>query len=203
MVEPLSAKHVSRLLARHTCRLLGTAALLVCGPFAAEALTPAEELRQAFAEVNRILVDPRLDGKLDERLVAIRQVVRRLFDFDEAAQAALGEQWRLRSVRERHEFVQLFTAFLERAYLSRVAAGISFDGEDTVTYVDELVEGDRALVQTTMRSRLRGPLEFDYRMAGRGERWVITDVIANGVSLIANYQAQFSRVILTSSYADL
>ncbi len=203
MVGLLGTEHRHRLVTRCGCALLLSLSLLLVGPRVAGAVSPTDELRLAFAEVNRILVDPELEGPLEERLAAIRQIVRRLFDFSEAAQLALGEQWHLRTVRERHEFVQLFTALLERAYLSRVAAAISFDGQDTVAYVGEAIAGERAVVSTTMQSRRRGTMEFDYRMASRGPRWVITDVVADGVSLIANYKAQFTRVIQTASYGEL
>jgi cell division septation protein DedD len=46
-------------------------------------------------------------------------------------------------------------------------------------------------------------MPVDYSMI-RGEgRWLVRDVIIEGVSLIANYRAQFARVIRTSSYTAL
>jgi cell division septation protein DedD len=46
-------------------------------------------------------------------------------------------------------------------------------------------------------------LPFDYRMNERGSRWVVCDVAIDGVSLVANYRAQFARVIEASSYPEL
>ena len=40
-------------------------------------------------------------------------------------------------------------------------------------------------------------------MHKRGDRWLVYDVIIEGVSLVANYRAQFNKIITTSSYAEL
>ena len=40
-------------------------------------------------------------------------------------------------------------------------------------------------------------------MLRRGDRWVVYDVSVEGVSLVANYRAQFNKVIQTSSYQVL
>src|SRR3989475_11353038 len=47
----------------------------------------------------------------------------------------------------------------------------------------------------------RSPVES--RLLHRGERWLIYDVLIENVSLIANYRAQFDRIVRTSSYEDL
>jgi phospholipid transport system substrate-binding protein len=41
------------------------------------------------------------------------------------------------------------------------------------------------------------------RMVKKTDRWLIYDVAIENVSLIANYRAQFDRIIRTSSFADL
>ena len=40
-------------------------------------------------------------------------------------------------------------------------------------------------------------------MVARGDRWAVRDVVIDGMSLAANYRAQFTRVIQSSSYPDL
>ena len=44
---------------------------------------------------------------------------------------------------------------------------------------------------------------IDYRMRRAGERWLVYDVVIEGVSLVANYRSQFNRIIQTSSYQEL
>ena len=42
-----------------------------------------------------------------------------------------------------------------------------------------------------------------YRMIRRGDRWLVYDVLVEGVSLIENYRTQFTTIIETSSYGEL
>jgi len=40
-------------------------------------------------------------------------------------------------------------------------------------------------------------------MVLRGERWLIYDLLIENVSLVANYRAQFDRIVRSSSYEEL
>jgi len=40
-------------------------------------------------------------------------------------------------------------------------------------------------------------------MIRRGDRWLIYDIAVENISLIANYRAQFDRIIRSASYQDL
>ena len=40
-------------------------------------------------------------------------------------------------------------------------------------------------------------------MHKKGDRWLVYDVIIEGVSLVANYRTQFNKIIQTSSYGEL
>ena len=45
---------------------------------------------------------------------------------------------------------------------------------------------------------------MDYRMHRvGGDRWLSYDVVIEGVSLVANYRAQFNKIIQTSGYPSL
>jgi phospholipid transport system substrate-binding protein len=40
-------------------------------------------------------------------------------------------------------------------------------------------------------------------MLRKGDRWLVYDVVIEGVSLISNYRTQFNKIIQTSSYPEL
>jgi phospholipid transport system substrate-binding protein len=40
-------------------------------------------------------------------------------------------------------------------------------------------------------------------MLKSGGRWLVYDVVIEGVSLVGNYRNQFNRIIQTSSFGDL
>ena len=167
------------------------------------AATPSAELRGFFADATLILTDPETDGKYAERLTAIRAITRQIFDFREATRLALGPVWRERTPAERDTFVQLYADLLERAFIAWIAARAQIAGGPRVTFLGETVDEGHATVRTTVLGRTGQELSLDYRMIERGDRWAVRDVVIDGVSLAANYRAQFTRVIQSSSYPEL
>ncbi|MBI4590427.1 MAG: ABC transporter substrate-binding protein [Candidatus Rokubacteria bacterium] len=153
--------------------------------------------------MNKILAEPETEGHPTERLIAVRKLVNDIFDFRDAAELALGREWQARTPAEQEEFVQLFAGLLERAFIRGVASKASVNAGVRVRFLDESVDRDVATVQTAVVSRGGGEILLDYHMIKRGERWMIRDVVLEGVSLVANYRAQFHRVIEGSSYPDL
>jgi phospholipid transport system substrate-binding protein len=46
-------------------------------------------------------------------------------------------------------------------------------------------------------------MPLDYRMHSAGGRWQVYDLSMDGISLLANYRAQFNKIIRTSSFEEL
>ena len=175
--------------------------LLVASPV--HAASPTETLQEFFASANTILqsADP-LRG-LDEARRAVRFLVDQVFDYEGAAQLVLGPVWQARTPAERTEFVPLFADFLERGFVAGIGSKASVSDGVSVHYVGESVTGQSAVVSTTLLTRSGGDLPVDYSMVLGNGRWLVRDVVIEGVSLIANYRAQFMRIIRSSSYAAL
>src|SRR5207249_7068257 len=123
---------------------------VVCGDAWAE--SPTETLQGVFAAVNRVLGDSQLQQKPQELMGAIHNVMNTAFDFREAARLAMGREWEARTPTEQDEFVQLFAALLERAYMSQMSSGAGVPGVLAIRYLGESVEGNRATVATVMGS---------------------------------------------------
>ncbi|MBI3637844.1 MAG: ABC transporter substrate-binding protein [Candidatus Rokubacteria bacterium] len=181
---------------------LGLAAvLLVAAPHAAGAGAPTDQLRTQIDRVVKTLEDPELkkESRTKERRGAVRRIADEIFDFAETARRSLGLHWAQRSPAERTEFVQLFADLLERSYLSKVEL---FNGEK-ITYVGESIDVEQAMVRTKIMTKQGSEFPIDYRMHRKDNRWLVYDVLIEGVSLIANYRAQFNKIIQTSSYQEL
>jgi phospholipid transport system substrate-binding protein len=174
---------------------------LVVGPNPAWAGAPTDQLRAQIERTVKILEDPELkkDGKQRERRGAVRQVANDIFDFSETAKRSLARHWAPRTPAERDEFVALFTDLLERSYISK----IELYGGEKIRFVGEAVEPDGAVVRTRLVTKQGTEIPIDYRMLARGDKWLVYDVLIEGVSLIANYRTQFNKIITTSSYQEL
>jgi ABC-type transporter MlaC component len=164
---------------------------------------PTDALRDFFGAVNVVLTDPATEQQPFERLRLIRRHVNDAFDFREAAKLALGREWIARTPTEQNEFVAMFADLLERSYVWRVAGKASLGGGVKVRYRDERVTGDIATVDTELMGRDGNEIQLAYRLVHRGGRWVVSDVVMDGVSTMQNYHAQFQRVVRESSYAVL
>jgi phospholipid transport system substrate-binding protein len=161
----------------------------------AAAGTPTDQLRERIDRIVSILDDGGLKADPPARKAALRGVAGEIFDFTEITKRALGRHWLSASTAERDELVQLLTALLERSYMVRIE---QYSGE-RISWVGESVQGDLATVRTHFMTRSGTPIPVDYRLARAGDRWLAYDVSIEGVSLVANYRAQFTKIIQTSS----
>ena len=180
-----------------------TAALVLVVCPGAWAGSSTDALHGFFTAANTVLLTPETAGQPMERLRAIRKLVNDAFDFRGAAEIALGREWHARTPAEQQEFVRLFADLVERAYVFRVAAQARLNDGVRIRYIGESVVEGVATVQTAAESKGGGEVRFDYRMIKRGERWLVRDVVIEGVSVVANYRAQFHRIIQGSSYPEL
>ena len=186
---------------RHVVALaLGCVLSLVVVPPAAAGV-PSDQLKAQIDRVLRTLEDPDLkrEGRARDRRVAVRRIANEIFDFGETARRSLGRHWQPRTPAERDEFVQLFSDLLERSYISRV----ELYGGEKIQFLGDTVEGDQARVMTKLLTKSGSEIPIEYRMHRRGDRWLVYDVVIEGVSLIANYRTQFNKIIQTSSYQEL
>ena len=180
------------------------AVVVALAPLSSEAgpASPTERLRSFFASATRAIEDPRAEITVEDRFRAIRALVRDIFDFREAARLSLGPEWTARTPAERAEFVGLFADILERSFIGGIAARIRLVDGVQVSFIDESIEGGQATVRTAVAAK-GGELPLHYRMIERGQRWAVRDVVIDGVSIAANYRAQFGRIMQGSSYAEL
>jgi phospholipid transport system substrate-binding protein len=160
---------------------------------------PTEQLKQRVDQVIKVVDDPALAGKTAERHAAVRKIAEEIFDYPDTARRALGPHWNARSPQEREEFVQLFADLLDRAYVGKIDL---YQGEK-VSYVGETVDGDQTTVKTRIVTKRGSEVPVDYRMQLKNGRWLVYDVIIEGVSLVSNYRNQFNKVVQTESYQSL
>ena len=164
----------------------------------AEQTGPLERVRTAVSRVLAIVQAPAVVASGGQRRTEIRRVARGLFDFDEMARLTLARHWKDRSAAEQEEFVRLFTELLERSYLTTIE---NYAGEK-ITFLEESVGEPYAQVRSRITTN-RMEISIDYRLRKDGARWMVYDVVLDGVSLVSNYRSQFNSIIRTSSFPDL
>jgi len=167
-------------------------------PAAAGGATDA--IKGTIDEALTIIRDKELKhpGRTEERRQRLEQVVGDRFDYQEMSRRALGAPWNTLSDKDKQEFVALFRTLLTNSYADKIE---SYSGEG-VQYLNERTEKDYAEVRTKV---LTGKTEIplDYRLVIKGTDWRVYDVVVDGVSLVNNYRGQFSKIMRSSTYADL
>ncbi|MBI1736281.1 MAG: ABC transporter substrate-binding protein [Candidatus Rokubacteria bacterium] len=193
-----------RLLGVRACTtLVCTLALMLALYAEAVAGPPAERLDTFFTKVSYILGGIETEADFHDRLPAIRRQVAEIFDARAAAERVLGREWHARTPAEQEEFVGLFASLLERAFLARIGSNVDVIQGVRSRYLSETIEGDHATVVVAMGTRGGAEMPIEYRMVNRNARWAVSDVVVDGVSLVANYGAQFSRVLALGAYPEL
>jgi phospholipid transport system substrate-binding protein len=164
---------------------------------------PTDLVRQITDQVMKILEDPQFQApnRHAERQERLHKIAEQVFDWQEMARRALAVHWRERTPQEQQEFVRLFRDLVEGTYINRLESAIQEKRE--IQYVGEQVDGSRAAVKTNVVTRRNQQVPIDYRLQKADGRWLIYDVLVEGISLVNNYRSQFNRIITSSSYNDL
>ena len=183
--------------------VMAAVAMVLTSGATAWAGAPTEQLRGRIDRVLQVLEDPQFkpEARTMERRQVVRTIVEEIFDFRELSQRSLGPHWKARTPAERDEFVQLFADLLERSYITKIEL---YSGGERIQYTAESLDGDDlATVRTKIVTKQGTEIPVDYRMHRVETRWLVYDVAIEGVSLVANYRAQFNKIIQRSSFKGL
>jgi len=191
---------------RRSCGGFASAVVCLLLLFGGVAVRPAvaggatEAMKNTIDEVLTIIRDKELKqpGRVEERRQRLEQVVGDRFDYQEMSRRSLGAPWNTLPDKDKLEFVALFRTLLTNSYADKIE---TYSGEG-VQFINERTEKDYAEVRTKV---LTGKVEIplDYRLLNKGAEWRVYDVVVDGVSLVNNYRGQFSKILRTSTYADL
>jgi phospholipid transport system substrate-binding protein len=164
---------------------------------------PTDLIRQTTDQVLKILEDPQFQApnRQAERQERLHKLADQVFDWQEIARRALAVHWRERTPQEQQEFVRLFRDLVEATYLNRLETAAQ-ERRD-IQYVGEQLDGPRATVKTNVLTRRNQQVPIEYRLHKVDGRWLIYDVLVEGISLVNNYRSQFNRIITSSSYQEL
>ena len=153
---------------------------------AADASEFMNELWSRTAEVLAKKIPPA------ERLARFRQLFQADFDGAEIARFVLGRYWRSASEEERQEFLKLFEDYVVYVYGTRLS---DFKGE-TFRIRGSRIDGNGTIVSTDVFSPgATAPIKVDWRLIAENGGFKITDVIIEGISLLATQRSEFASVI--------
>lgn len=160
---------------------------------------PIDDVRKTVDEVVRIVSDKEMKKNEQKRRQALKKTISIIFNYGEMAKRSLGKHWNDRTPAEKKQFTDLFATLLENSYAGKIE---SYNNEKIV-YLKEIHDNDHAEVKSKVVTAKRDEFTLDYRMLKDNGRWMVYDVIIEGVSLVSNYRSQFNRIITTRGYGEL
>ena len=163
--------------------------------------TVTDQVKKVVDQVVSIVTDKELKKPENEnkRQQKLKNVIGAIFDYGEMARLSLGRNWRGRTPAEQKEFVPLLEDVLRRAYARKIE---SYNNEKIV-YLGETNDGKYAEVKSKVITPKGDEYSINYRLMNKGGKWVVYDVVIEGVSLVANYRTQFDRIIREKGYNEL
>ena len=121
-------------------------------------------------------------------IVGVKPVLENILSFDAMTRRAVGPGWRQFTPEQQKEAIRLFTTLILRTYTAKFTPG-ELPGVEYKTASSPAP--NRVEIPTT--SLYKGSrYDVIYRLEETdGAPWRITDVVIEGVSMVANYRTQF------------
>ena len=120
----------------------------------------------------------------------ITPVLLRHVCFESMTRRAVGPGWRQFTPEQKAEATKLFTKLIIRSYSEKFTPGEQPDTK----YLKSSSPGAGKVEIPTITVYKGSRYNVTYRMEDRG-KWMVTDILAEGVSLVANYRAQFDDLV--------
>lgn len=150
---------------------------------------PMAQVQDTIDHVVALLRDKNLQTQ--DRRDQIRKLINERFYFKAMSQRTLSRNWRKATPEQQDRFTDLFAKLLEKTYMGRIEAYT----DEKVEYIREKMETDtRAMVYTQILAK-SGNIPINYRVAKKGDQWLVYDVIIEEVSLISNYRTSYEEII--------
>jgi phospholipid transport system substrate-binding protein len=161
---------------------------------------PTEDVKKTVDEVVRIVSDKEMKRNEVKRRQALKKTISIIFDYSEMAKRSLGKHWNVRTPAEKKQFADLFATLLENSYASKIE---SYNNEKIV-YIKEILEdSEHSVVKSKVVTAARDEFALDYHLFKHDGKWMVYDVIIEGVSLVSNYRSQFNKIVTANGYNAL
>ena len=166
--------------------------------FAAE--SPQESVQILLQTIQKIKTRDRVNLEQEKGKSLLSAKALTFLDMGTVGRKTLGKYWGQRSSQEKKDFVVLLSRLFEKIAFPNSA---QFFSDLDIHYKKDEVEGDRATVTILVKHEKEGEVEIDFMMHRTQTKWLVVDVILDGVSMRSNLRSQLYKVIAKNDYAEL
>ena len=164
----------------------------------AAASAPRAMVQETIDAVLVVLKDKSLST--EQKRSKIEQIAYQRFDFITLSKLVLARNWPRFSKTQQEQFIAEFKRYLAVNYGNRIER---YD-QQKVEIVGERQEprGD-VTIQSVVRGGEFEGATIDYRLRQTEGRWLVIDVIVEGISLVSNFRDQFKEVLARGGPEEL
>ncbi|MEY4489696.1 MAG: hypothetical protein RIQ79_2204 [Verrucomicrobiota bacterium] len=187
-----------------TVRILRLFIAIGLTAFASLRAAPVDEARSALvAGIDEVSAALNAHPDRKDFIAVLDTLVEKHFAFATTTRLAVGPAWRDLSPEQQSRLTSLFGQLVIRTYADRITG----ESRPEIIYGKPLeLKPGRIEIPTTTKTGGQS-YSVAYRLelvpASNPARWRVYDVIGEGVSLIANYRAQFEPILNKSGAAGL
>ena len=166
-------------------------------------LAPDELVRKTADDViNELKKDK--DIKVGDRAKIYKLAEEKIlpnFDFKRICRLVLGKNWRSMTVDQRNVFQIEFRGLLLRTY----AIALSKFRDQTIEFKPlRMKSSDKiVLVKTEITQSGGQPIDVNYALSNSTGKWLVFDIVIEGVRLVTNYRSQFASQVKKNGIEDL
>ncbi len=160
-----------------------------------------DQVRSVLDKAMDIQTKPELQGPEHraERAAQIRKLISENFLSAEMARESLAGYWEKLPAKQREQYQRLFTGIFTDSYSRRV---LDFLKRETIEYPGETPEGKFVKVSTVIM-RANEHIPVDYILEHKSRKWMIRDVIIDGVGTVETYRNGFGGFLRKHSFDAL
>lgn len=129
------------------------------------------------------------DISTEVRWNRIKDVIDNSFDFQSMSQSVLATNWKNATLGERDQFIDYFSKHLYNTYRGIIESYT----DEKIRYGKETIDGDRAVVETTVVTKT-AEIPVNYKLKNNYGVWYAYDVEIEGASLINKYRNEYGTI---------
>ena len=115
------------------------------------------------------------------------------FDIPSISRFVLGKYWKSATTTQKKEFIVTFRNYIVKTYSSRFS---EYTGEKLTLINSENQSNSKLfIVHTALNREDAPPIKVDWRVGLKKDRYVILDIIIEGISLAITQRSEFVSVI--------
>lgn len=183
------------------CLLMAT--LLFTGTAFANAQQEAEQtLQHAVDEITLTLNNANLNNLREDSTVIsqLETLVLGIFSMDQFSMRTVGKKWKTFTPAQKTEFKDAFVKLLKATYFKQVS---SYNGQALAILGSRTnKKGTKVEVRTSIKFK-NEDVPVNYRMLRENGKWMVYDVLVEGVSLVKNYRTQFKELLRNGTPDEL